>query len=194
MMRPKALLLLLGLSVLPCIALAQTPGPRPEAARGEGPWRERARMFLVLRIADALKLNDADALKVSNVIRQSDEHRQELVKQRQGVEDKLREALAKQPEDSAELTKLISQCNEIDQKLALVPEDSFHELQKILTVDQQARLMLFRRQLQGEIRGAMAGRRFGGGGRRPWQGRGGFEGPGGPRGPGGPGGPPPADE
>lgn len=194
MMRPKALLLLLGLSVLPCIALAQTPGPRPEGPRGEGPWRERARMFLVLRIADALKLNDADALKVSNVIRQSDEHRQELVKQRQALEDKLREASAKQPQDPAELTKLISQGNEIDQKLALVPEDSFHELQKILTVDQQARLMLFRRQLQGEIRGALAGRHSGGGGRRPWQGRGGFEGPGGPRGPGGPGGPPPGDE
>jgi Spy/CpxP family protein refolding chaperone len=178
-MRPRLLLLLLGLSVLPHLALAQAPGgPHPEGPRGEGPWRERARMFLVLRIADALKLNDADALKVSNVIRQSDEHRQELVKQRQGLEDKLREALAKQPEDTAEITKLISQGNEIDQKLALVPEDSFHELQKILTVDQQARLMLFRRQLQGEIRGALAGRHSGGG-RRGWQARGG---------------PPPADE
>lgn len=179
-----SVVLLLGLSVLPYVALAQPlGGARTEGpgSRGEGPWRERARMFLVLRIADALKLSDQEALRVSSVIRQSDEHRQELMKQRQALEDKLRDALAKQPQDSADLTKLINQGNDIDQKLAVVPEDSFHELQKILTVDQQARLMLFRRELQGEIRRALVGRHSGGG-RRPWQGRG------------GPGGPPPAQE
>jgi hypothetical protein len=175
-MRPKTFLLVLfGLCVLAPFALAQAPGGvRTEGpgSHGEGPWRERARMFLVLRIADALKLSDPEALKVSNVIRQSDEHRQDLVKQREALEDKLRDALAKQPQDPAELTKLISQGNDIDQKLALVPEESFHELQKILTVDQQARLMLFRRELQGEIRRALVGHR-GGSGRRSWQGRGG---------------------
>jgi Spy/CpxP family protein refolding chaperone len=132
----------------------------------EGPWRERARMFLVLRIADALNLSEQEALKVSNVIRQSDQHRRDLVQERQGLEQQLREALAKQPPDTATLTKLIAQGNDIDQKLALVPEDSFHELQKILTVEQQAKLMLFRRELQGEIRRAVQGRGRAGAGRR----------------------------
>ena len=123
-------------------------------------------MFLVLRIADALNLSEQDALKVSNVIRQSDEHRRDLVQQRQALEQELREALAKQPPDTATLTKLINQGNDIDQKLALVPEDSFHGLQKILTVEQQAKLMLFRRELQGEIRRAVQGRGRAGAGRR----------------------------
>ena len=156
MKRIQVTIVLLTLAVMPLGASAQGPP--------EGPGRNRARTFLVLRIADALKLNEQGALKVSNVIRQSDEHRRELVQERQALEQKLREALAKQPPDTAELTKLIGQGNDIDQKLALVPEESFHQLQNILTVEQQAKLMLFRRELQGEIRRALQGRRRGRGG------------------------------
>jgi Spy/CpxP family protein refolding chaperone len=148
--------------VLLCLMLA--PAPLSAQPNQEGPWRDRARMFLVLRIADALKLSEQEALKVSTVIRQSDEHRRDLLQQRQALEQELREALAKQPPDPATLSKLINQGNDIDQKLALVPEDSFHELQKILTVEQQAKLILFRRELQGEIRHAVQTR--GGAGRR----------------------------
>jgi hypothetical protein len=157
MQRTRALMVLLALTLLPAGASAQPA----EAKR-----RDRARTFLVLRITDALKLNEAAALKVSNVIRQSEERRQELIKQRQALEDKLRTALAKQPVETAELTKLINEGTDLDQKLALVPEDAFRELQKMLTVEQQAKLMLFRRDLRGEIRRALQSRRVGKGGRR----------------------------
>ncbi len=157
-------LVLFTLSLLPLRAAAQPP---------EDSERDRARAFLVVRIADALHLSDADALKVSAVIRRSDERRLALVKQREGFESALRSALAKMPADPAELTKLISEGNELDQKLALVPEETFRELQTILTVEQQAKLLLFRRELQGEVRTAME-RRFGSaaGGRRGLSSRG----------------------
>jgi Spy/CpxP family protein refolding chaperone len=135
---------------LTCAAPAQSP---------EEPWHDRARTFLVVRIAEALNLNDQEALKVSMVIRQADERRQVLVAQRQALEDKLRTALAKPPTDSDALSKLVGDANQLDQQLALVPEESFHELQKILTIEQQAKLILFRRELQGEIRRAIQSRR-----------------------------------
>ena len=141
-----------------------------EAQPLEEGLRDRARTFLVVRIADALKLNDQDALKVSAVIRQSDEHRQQLMQEREALEDRLRTALAKTPPDPADLTQLIGQGNQLDQKLALVPEDTFRELQKILTVEQQAKLLLFRRELQGEVRRAMQ-RRLGAGRRGQGHGR-----------------------
>ena len=144
---------------------------QPATRTPETPRRERARTFLVLRIVDALNLNDQDALKVSVIVRQSDEHRQQLVKQRQALEDQLRTALTKKPSDPTELGKLVSEGNDIDQKIALVPEDTFRELQKVLTVEQQAKLMLFRRELQGEIRRAVQGRHLGGS-RRSKQGNG----------------------
>jgi hypothetical protein len=157
-MKQKPVLTALVLTMLPLAALAQPP---------EGPRRDRARTFLVLRIVDALNLNEQDALKISGMVRQSDERRQQLIKQRQALEEKLQEALAKTPADPADLGKLVSQGNGIDQQLALIPEDTFRELQKVLTVEQQAKLLLFRRELQGEIRRAMRGRRSGGG-RRGW--------------------------
>lgn len=148
----RILIVLLPLFLWPLVTHAQPP---------EGPRRNRARTFLVLRIADALKLNEQEALKVSEVIRQSDDHRLQLLQQRQAIEAKLREGLAKQPPDEGELSKLINDTNDIDQRLALVPEESFHALQKILTVEQQAKLMLFRRELQGEVRRAIQGRGLG---------------------------------
>ncbi len=160
-MRIKVLLIVFALA-LPATGVFAQPQ--------EAPGRDRARMFLVLRIADALKLNEQEALKVSEVVRRSDDHRRELAQQRQEIEDKLREALAKQPPESAQLTALINQCNDVDQKLALVPEESFRDLQKVLSTEQQARLMLFRRELQGEIRRAVQGRRAGNGRRGRGQG------------------------
>ena len=155
---------------LPCLALAvvvlsQPAYAQPTAAPHPNtpPRRERARTFLVLRIVDALNLNDQDALKVSNIVRQSDERRQQLMTQRQTLEDQLRTALAKKPTDPAQLGKLVSDGNDLDQKIALTPEDTFHEMQKVLTVEQQAKLILFRRELQGEIRRAIQGRRSGSG-------------------------------
>jgi len=139
--------MLLGVAA---VGVAQKPGERP--------WRDRARTFVVLRIADALKLSDKEALQVSEVIRQADERRGELLKQRQTLEEQLRTALASKTPDDAELAKLVAQGNDIDQRLALVPETSFHDLQKILTVQQQAKLLLFRRELQGEVRRAMQSR------------------------------------
>src|SRR5262249_16832470 len=53
------LVLLVVLIVGQHMAVAQPP---------QGEWRDRARTFLVLRIAEALKLNDQEALKVSAVI------------------------------------------------------------------------------------------------------------------------------
>ncbi len=153
-MKQKPVFLALVFTLLPLAAPAQPL---------EGPRRDRARTFLVLRIVDALSLNEQDALKVSGTVRQSDERRQQLIKQRQALEEKLQGALAKKPTDPAELGKLVSEGNEIDQQLALIPEDTFRELQKVLSVEQQAKLMLFRRELQGEVRRAIQGRRFGGG-------------------------------
>ena len=159
MKRTLVLAIVLTLTFTQAVRAQPTAAPRPEGP----PRRERARTFLVLRIVDALNLNDQDALKVSTIVRQSDERREQLVKQRQDLEAQLRTALAKKPVDPADLSKLVSAGNDIDQKIALVPEDTFHEMQKVLTVEQQAKLILFRRELQGEIRRAIQGRRTGAG-------------------------------
>ncbi len=128
--------------------------------------RDRARTFLVMRLAEALDLSEEKTLELSRIIRGIDDRRRELRRQREDVEDRLRAALGRSPREAAALTKLVADANEIDQQLAMLPEKSFREAQKILTPDQQARLILLRPQLQNEI-GQLRRRFLGGEGERP---------------------------
>jgi hypothetical protein len=130
-------------------AAAQPPPQTPDVAVR----RERMRTFLVLRIADALHLPDDKALQISKILRDAEDRRQTLVAQRREVERNLHGALDGQGKtDQAALGKLIAQANDIDNQIALIPEASFRQVQDLLTVDQQARLVLLRPELQNQIR------------------------------------------
>ena len=154
-MKSKTLILITAILLAPTSSLAE-PTQTP-------PARDRARTFLVLRLAEELNLPEDKALEVSAVIRKNDQHRGELDGQREQVEKQIRIALDHNPPDDAALSKLVSQANEIDQQLAQIPENGYREIQKLLTVEQQAKLVLFRPQLRRQIRGAMRRRLEGGG-------------------------------
>jgi hypothetical protein len=145
------------LLLIPAISLAQGKGGSP---------RDRARTFLVVRIADALDLSDEEALKVSGILRGAEERRKALLGERQEVERQLQAALDKGDRDPTALSKLIEQANAIDDKLAMIPEQSIREVQKLLTPEKQARLVLFRPELRNEIQQRVRQ------GLRMWQGRG----------------------
>lgn len=141
-MRKTRLALFLVILVAPTMVAAQ-------------PARDRARTYLTVRIAEKLQLSDEKALAVSALIRQSDERRQQLIAERKNVDEKLRAALARPDAEATELSGLVAQGTDIDRRLALVPDEMFRDAQKILTVEQQARLLLFRRDMQHEVRHAM---------------------------------------
>jgi len=117
--------------------------------------RDRARTFLVLRVVDALGLSDEKALQMRDVLRRADERRLELVSKRDGVEKQLRASLATAPVDEAKMAGLVADAHAVQRDLAELPERTFREAEKILTVEQQAKLLLFRRELQGEVRQAL---------------------------------------
>ena len=62
---------------------------------------------------------------------------------------------AKPPVDGPALGQLVTDAHFVQRELASLPEHTFSEAQKILTVEQQAKLLLFRRDLQGEVRQAI---------------------------------------
>jgi Spy/CpxP family protein refolding chaperone len=115
--------------------------------------RDRMRTFLVLRISEALDLPEEKALQIGRILREAGEKRRDLVGQRRDVERKLRNALAQTGgSDPAALAALIAQANELNAQIAMIPEISFKEVQGVLTVEQQARLVLLRPELQAQIR------------------------------------------
>jgi len=119
------------------------------------PERDRARTYLMLRVVDALGLSDTKALQMRDILRRADERRVELSQKRDTLEAQLRTALTKSPPDEAALSRLVADAHTVQRELATLPEHTFSEAQKILSVEQQAKLLLFRRDLQGEVRQAL---------------------------------------
>jgi hypothetical protein len=140
-------LILVGLSVLTVARGVAAETPDPDSRR------DRMRTFLVLRISEALDLPDDKALQISKVLREAEAKRRELVAERRDVEQKLRSVLERAGQaDAAQLPALIARANELDAQIAMIPETSFRQVQGLLTVDQQARLVLLRPELQAQIR------------------------------------------
>jgi hypothetical protein len=119
------------------------------------PGRDRARTYLMLRVIDALDLSDDKALQMRDILRKADDKRLDLTQRRDTLDAKLRAALAAKPVDSPALNQLVADAHSVQRDLASLPEQTFTEAQKILSVEQQAKLLLFRRDLQGEVRQAM---------------------------------------
>ncbi len=119
------------------------------------PARDRARTYLMLRLVDALDLPDDKALALRTIFRKADERRIALIASRQALDKQLRAALGRPEKDPNELGRLVGEANSVDRQMAAVAEDSFAEAQKVLTLEQQAKLLLLRRELQGQVRDAM---------------------------------------
>jgi len=130
------------------------------------PAQDRARTYLMMRLVDALDLPDDKALALRAIFRKADERRVELVAKRQSIDKQLRAALSRPDKDQAALEKLVTEATTVDRELASVAEDSFREAQQGLSVEQQAKLVLFRRELQGQVRAAVR-RRLGQRGGKP---------------------------
>jgi Heavy-metal resistance len=127
----------------------------PVRAAPPEPARDRARTYLMLRLVDGLDLPDNKALALRAIFRKADERRIALLAARQALDKQLRAALARPEKDPPELARLVGETNSVDRDLAAVAEESFAEAQKILTLEQQAKLLLLRRELQGQVRDAM---------------------------------------
>ena len=136
------------------MALALLAAARVQAASA-APAQDRARTYLMMRLVDALDLPDDKALALRAIFRKADERRVALVAKRQSIDKQLRAALSRPDKDQAELEKLVTEATTVDRDLASVAEDSFREAQQGLTVEQQAKLLLLRRELQGQVREAV---------------------------------------
>jgi uncharacterized membrane protein len=124
--------------LVPLVAIAEGPHREPERDFGS-----RGRLLLVLRMADELGLSDEKALAVSRVLKDAEAKRDELHAKRRELEKQIRDALAQKKDDAA-LGKLIDQAVDLDRQRAKEMEDSFTSLKKILTVQEQAKLVLMR--------------------------------------------------
>lgn len=112
---------------------------------------EKARMFLVLRITDALDLSDEKALEISKILRRSGDMRQDLRRQRRALQQPLQDAV--DAGDEKKIGELVTQANEIDRKLSLLPSETFTQMQGVLSPVERGKLTLLVPRLQKQFRG-----------------------------------------
>ena len=140
-MRTAAIVCLLAVT---CLAAAPDPAAR-----------DRAHGYLMRRVTDTLGLSDDAARRMRDVLERADARRQELTSRRDSLEASLRTAVATSPVDARALGRLVADAHGVQVELAALPAKTFDEARAILTVEQQARLLLLRRDLQGEVRQAI---------------------------------------
>ncbi len=124
-------------------------------------------MLLVLRIAEALHLDDEQTVKLAGQLRAVEAKRAELIDEKGRLEASLERELDQKPSDKARLEALTKQIADLERRLVLLPEEAFDSLQPMLDVEQRARLVLLRSRLKQQVLGERERRAAGGRGLPP---------------------------
>lgn len=141
-----ALIMALGLSGVKVVAQPAATPPQGEEKRMSREWREELRKKVELiwmqKMTEKLDLTEEEKAKVFPLLRQYDERNRTLRHENR----QLARELQKMIDDNAseqELKKTIEALEENEHKLQELREEGFHELAKIISVEKQAKYIVF---------------------------------------------------
>lgn len=142
----KALILLL---LLPLVGVAQPPGP-PAGAR---PF-ERIEQWKKLRLIELLDMKEDQSARFFARLNEHEARRRELHKEKGEALDRL-DRLVRNRAEGGDLEKAIPEVLAVDDQIRDEQKKFLLSLGDILSVDQRAKLVLFERQFEKELRDAM---------------------------------------
>ncbi len=140
-------LTVLTLTLLPLVALAAPPDEGDAAERAE----KQARMMRVLGLAEELELNEAQALKMAETMRQFDERRRPLVAQVQESAQVLKRAADGDASAQSQVDQAVQRVFDARVQLATMDRDMYQALAKDLTPQKRARLAIFMARHEGKM-------------------------------------------
>lgn len=125
-----------------------------EPVRNKDRDRERIETLMMWKMMDALNLDKATADKVFEIRRKYVGEQKQLRKTLDDDFQKLRDQLRETPagSDDRQLGQLVSNIREQRKRLHALWTQQYDEVSKVLTIRQQAELMLFLKEFRGEIR------------------------------------------
>jgi len=142
--RPYALVAtLVAVALLVVAPVAEAGAKKKEGRRG--------RTLIVLRIAEALDLDEDQTLRLGAEYRRFDKRRQELIGERAVTEVELETALGRESPNETDIRRFTDELLGIDKELILMPDALFESLQDMLDTEQRARLALLKIKLQRKI-------------------------------------------
>jgi Spy/CpxP family protein refolding chaperone len=150
-MRISRILSLVGLLLLPVIASAQPPGP---GWGQDKPSFERIQQLMKMRMVETLDLKEEQSVRFITRFNEHEKRRRELMKLKGEALDRI-EKLVKDSGDEREIEKSFPDALAIDVRMMEERTKFFNGLSDILTITQRAKLLLFERKFERELRDAV---------------------------------------
>ncbi len=132
-------LAVLTLSLFPVVALAAPSDENTAAERAE----KQARMMRVLGLVEELELDEAQALRMAETMRQFDERRRPLVAQVQESARVLKQAADGDASAQSQVDQAVQRVFDARVQLATLERDMYQVLAKDLPPQKRARLAIF---------------------------------------------------
>ncbi len=159
-----SIILLLGLAVN---SMAEPPEDfdRPPSKEQMEKIRKRVETLKMWRLTEALNLDEKTSAQVFPILNRFDKKRYELEESlREGMRE-LRESLRNKKED--QLKKIVNKLEQDHKALQSLKQEEWAEMKKVLTIEQQAKFIIFLTEFEREVRKLIAearerrGERFG---------------------------------
>lgn len=163
----KILLSIILLFGLAANSMAEPPEDfdRPPSKEQIEKVRKRMETLRMWRLTEALNLDEKASAQIFPILNRFDKKRYELEDfLREGMRD-LRESLRNKKEE--QIKKILNKLEQDHRALQSLKQDEWAELKKVLTVEQQARFIIFLTEFEREVRRLIAearerrGERFG---------------------------------
>ncbi|MBI3195780.1 MAG: hypothetical protein HYZ34_15135 [Ignavibacteriae bacterium] len=120
---------------------------------GQGPPPERLERFKKMRLIEVLKLNEVESIRFFAKQSAHEEIARDVMKERDQMLDDLQELLV--DENLKDVPKLIDHIIAFDEKLFRERDRFRNEVKKMLSPEKFAKFLLFERDFNKQVRGAM---------------------------------------
>lgn len=140
-------LAVLTLTLLPLVSLAAPPEPNDAATREE----KQTRMMRVLGLAEELELDESQALKMADTMRQFDERRRPLMDQVRESAQVLRKAAQGDTAEQSQVDQAVQRVFEARTQLTALDRDMYQALAKDLPPQKRAQLAIFMARHEGRM-------------------------------------------
>ncbi|MER3522519.1 MAG: hypothetical protein C4326_00245 [Ignavibacteria bacterium] len=125
-----------------------------QAQPQEGAPLQRIERFKKMRMIETLELNEEQSVRFFARYNEHEKMRRDLLRQKDEVLDKI-ERLLRNNGEPKEYEKLFADVIAINRRLGEERLDFFNGLSDLLTIEQRAKLLLFERRFENELREAM---------------------------------------
>ena len=177
-MRKRMILAMVAVMVLSCATLAsarqgpsadrhddttgidnpQTPGEEPSEERQEE-VRKKIETVRIWRLTEALKLDAPTSSKLSALLSSLDQQRWDIMRERMTAMRELRRMLGSSKPDESKIKAVLDRLEKNQHAMQALRNKETGGVKEILTIEQQARFLLFQQEFRREMQGMISNAR-----------------------------------